>query len=624
MNDPIAEIIERLRSGKRVRRAVFGNGRIFLDRQLPFLVLYRKPVDLPDLGTQSLAITEAAYLVVENIKKNQKDICKLIGHIRDFSVEKFGVFLLVELWARHAKQPLIAEMLDDVIGPGFRLYSWPQNSETDTILDSLQQNLKKLVVASRTSIIDCPEKLGSFRHRPHLMLDRNLPDTYQIGIEIEPCYRNRNGDQIFPVVLKMLRTHVSKALRYCFYNFIRQETRQRPSNFNVLGRRTVVKAVWEIDARLNEISSSFDFLMCINPSNSTQLWKEFMKSNFEKLPQLRYRPLPIDVFLAKRALFDIPVERIEDPSLALVFNEKQEELDRQLTMLKDRGTTHFMLGGLQLYGNITPSLTRMAEEVLERVPGKARNAPLGRILSNDEMKRMAEKEIAWYQNIWSGVDAHVKLSANIMAGLMVSQGTLFILQDSRTPYARVEALIQHEIGTHLVTYYNGKAQPLTQLCSGFAGYEELQEGLAVLAEYLVGGLTRARLRTLAARVLAAKSILDGATFIDTFRLLCRYGFAPQLAFSLTLRIYRGGGLIKDCIYLRGFQTILHYLSDGGELDRLYVGKIALKHLPIIDELESRKVLSSPKLKPRFLDRPECQKRLEKIRTNPRIYELIEQ
>lgn len=621
--DPITDIIERIRSGKRVRRSVLGNGRIFLDRQLPFLVFYRKPIAFPDLGTQYLATTEAAYLVIDNIKKTHKDVSRLISEICNFSIEKFGVFMLVELWARHTQQPLITETIDDVIGPGFRLFSSPQNAETDKILDSLQQNFKKLIIASRRPIIDYPEKLSLYRYRPHLILGRDTQDTYQIGIEIEPCYRNRNGDQLFPVILKLLRTHLSKALRHCFYNFIHQETRQRPSNYNVLGRRTVVKAVWEIDSRLNKISSSFDFLMCINPSNTAQLWKEFFKNNYEKFPQLRYRPLPVDVFLAKRALFDIPVERVEDPSLALVFNEKQEELDRQLTMLRDRGTTRFMLGGLQLYGNITPALTRMAEELLERVPGKGRNTSSGRILSNDEIKKLAEEEINWYKNIWSGVDAKVKMSTNIMAGLMVSQGTLFILQDSRTPYARAEALIQHEIGTHLVTYYNGKAQPLTQLCSGFAAYEELQEGLAVLAEYLVGGLTRTRLRILAARVLAAKSILEGATFIDSFRLLCRYGFSPKPAFTITLRIYRGGGLIKDCIYLRGFQSILQYINDGGDLERLYVGKIAFKHLPIIDELESRKVLSPVKLRPRFLDRPECQKRLKKLSTGLKIYELIE-
>jgi hypothetical protein len=73
----------------------------------------------------------------------------------------------------------------------------------------------------------------------------------------------------------------------------------------------------------------------------------------------------------------------------------------------------------------------------------------------------------------------------------------------------------------VLTYYNGRAQPLRQLYTGLAGYDELQEGLAVLAEYLADGLDASRMRVLAARVVAAHSVEHGATFTDTFRMLTR-------------------------------------------------------------------------------------------------------
>ena len=57
----------------------------------------------------------------------------------------------------------------------------------------------------------------------------------------------------------------------------------------------------------------------------------------------------------------------------------------------------------------------------------------------------------------------------------------------------VGALLQHEVGTHLVTHVNGSAQPIKVLGTGFAGYDETQEGLAVLAEIACGGLTAFRL-----------------------------------------------------------------------------------------------------------------------------------
>ena len=45
--------------------------------------------------------------------------------------------------------------------------------------------------------------------------------------------------------------------------------------------------------------------------------------------------------------------------------------------------------------------------------------------------------------------------------------------------------------------------PLSSWPSALPSYEETQEGLAVLAEYVVGGLDPRRMRVLAARVVAA-------------------------------------------------------------------------------------------------------------------------
>ena len=99
-----------------------------------------------------------------------------------------------------------------------------------------------------------------------------------------------------------------------------------------------------------------------------------------------------------------------------------------------------------------------------------------------------------------------------------------------------------------------------------------REGLAVLAEYLVGGLSRHRMRILAARVVAARQLLDGASFIDTFRTLDRnYEFSQRTAYTVTMRIYRGGGLTKDAVYLRGLLQILRYLREDGQFEALTEG-----------------------------------------------------
>ena len=184
-------------------------------------------------------------------------------------------------------------------------------------------------------------------------------------------------------------------------------------------------------------------------------------------------------------------------------------------------------------------------------------------------------------------------------------------------------MIQHEVGTHVLTYINGRDQPFQQLYCGLAGSDELQEGLAVLSEYLVGGLSPPRIRLLAGRVMATRMLIDGATFIDTFRELhFRHGFSQRTAYIVTSRIYRSGGYTKDAVYLRGLVNLVKYLRNGGELAPLLIGKISIEDVPVINELQLRKVLTPSLLRPRYLDSPKSASRLNDLKNGTNIFKLI--
>jgi len=206
---------------------------------------------------------------------------------------------------------------------------------------------------------------------------------------------------------------------------------------------------------------------------------------------------------------------------------------------------------------------------------------------------------------------------------MVSHGSLLIGTETTIPASRAEALIQHEVGSHVLTYWNGRAQPFRQLYSGLAGYDPLQEGIAVLSEAFVGGFSQSRKRLLLGRVVAARLMIDGATFVDTFRELHdTWRFPARTAFTITLRIYRGGGLTKDAVYVRGIGQLLDYLRNGGELEPLLVGKIAVEHVPLIQELQAREILVPPPLRPRYLDSPQFQQQMIRIRSGLTLFQLL--
>jgi hypothetical protein len=123
---------------------------------------------------------------------------------------------------------------------------------------------------------------------------------------------------------------------------------------------------------------------------------------------------------------------------------------------------------------------------------------------------------------------------------------------------------------------------------------------------------------------AVRCLVEGASFIDTFRELNRnYGFGQRTAFTITVRVYRSGGLTKDAVYLRGLVGILNYLKSGGDLEPLFVGKIMADHIPIIRELQARQVLRPVPLHPRYMDHPQTAARLEKLRQGLTVLDLIE-
>src|SRR5690606_28515276 len=102
---------------------------------------------------------------------------------------------------------------------------------------------------------------------------------------------------------------------------------------------------------------------------------------------------------------------------------------------------------------------------------------------------------------------------------------------------------------------------------------------------LTGGLTSSRMRTIAARVIAVDYMVKGKTFIDTFRLLMdRYHFTERSAFFITTRVYRGGGLTKDAVYLKGLLNVIKYIQEGKDLSQLLIGKIRQDYLPYVQEL----------------------------------------
>jgi uncharacterized protein (TIGR02421 family) len=625
-----AEAIALLDREKRVRMELPGGGRLQIDRRLPFLCVYRRRPDSADAGTEELINSEMAYAILPAEEHALAHSLEALRTIVEELATHFRAFLLVEIWSA----PLV-DRRPAMIGlngsnapasPRFEVVAPVARIPRPTV-EALSKYLGRnsLPLGSACVSLSPPERLAPTGMKPLARLSelKNW-NCYLLGLKVRPTYQGATAQELYPIELRAIRRTVNNAFKQAFFAFTRQRTALRLAHYQALGGRVIAKAVLDIDRQLADIGRSFDLLLQATPINAEAAWREFRRSKFGQPPVFYYRPLEIDPTLLKRQLYVIPVERIDDPTLSYLFRQKQDELDRQITLLCDVDTPRFLPESLQLYGGVSDSLLTEAKQLLDRIPIRSREESGDAQLSAAEFAKRAQQELGYYQQKCADFCGSVAVREDMYAGMMVSGNQLLIGGKTRVPKRRVDALLQHEIGTHLVTRYNGHVQPFQLLEVGFAGYDGLQEGLAVLAEYLMGGLSRFRMRVVAARVVAAHQLLEGAPFIETFRTLDRnYEFSQRTAYTIAMRIYRGGGLTKDAVYLRGLLQILRYLRNGGELEPLFVGKIASTHLPLVAELNLRQIIKPPALLPRYLENPKAQKKIDSLRQGKKVLELLQ-
>ncbi len=608
---PTEEIVSRLASDRGVRHAVPG-GTLHIDRPLPFICVVRRPPG-DVTGLEGLVHGLGSYLVASDEQTSTNDLRRLLDAVLRALADRFGSVLALELWSGGHPEGVGERWT-------FRVHAAEPDRDSSTVaclVDALRDvDLHGMRPAAKvvTTAEPSPDHLAPVL-LPH---DATKSGCVFLGLEVPPLYIDPDTGRRFPLMYRDLQASLSGALRRAFFEFATVQTTFEVKDFRALGPRSILDPARIADEHLVELAEEIDFLLMVTPVDSERVWSEFASSSYADEPTFHYRPLPFDPDVMKRRLFDIELEGIEDPTLAAVFRAKRRELDRQLTMLEDRDTSTFLPGSVQLYDRAEDELCDLATTILERAASSAGANSDEASADAHTIAGRARDELSLYGDMQCVVQIR-----DDIPGILVDEGNLLIGESVHVSADRLDALLQHEIGTHVVTHANGAEQPLRLFRVGLPGYEQTQEGLATLAEYVVGGFNSSRLATLAARVLAVRAVLDGASFVETFRILREgWGFVAASAFGIAMRVHRSGGLTKDAIYLRGLNGLLGYVASGGRLESLLVGKLALDHIDIVEELLWRGVLHPPKIRPRWLDHPDADGRLAGIREGKTMAELV--
>ena len=603
----IQTICSSFANGKSIRRNLPYNSKLVIDQKLPYICVYRFK-DSPDTHLRALLQTQGAYLLASV----ELEITRLLESLTEVAQANFKSFMILEIWS---------DVYGKNNGSEFRiLHPKGKIGPTTEALEKGFKEFTKLLPRISVSL-----EGTEYRHPPDLQpliefSELQKTGTLLIGIAIPTVFYDPESQKNYALFFRKIRRRFAEVIKIAAFEFTRVNGYDKFEHHLMLGKTRLDNLVRFADKRLAVISANMDFLLRITPINATSEWEKFKNNDYSKPPRFNYRLISLDPELEKRKLFSIRLERIEHPTLAFIFRDKRAELEKQLIMLEERGTKKFFHTSMSIYGNIDADVMNAAHTILDdKIPNE--QIEHTNIYAED-FARIANTELDKYRMDFPTLRLNATVKESV-SGLLVSGEELSVGKDLNISEHRVNALIQHEIGTHILTYCNGKMQPLQLMSAGFAGYEQLQEGMAVLAEFLVGGLNINRLKLLAARVIAVDALIHDADFIETYNMLTEnYGFRGKTSFGIAMRVFRGGGYTKDAIYLKGLIQLLNFIKNGGDLKQLYGGKFALEHLPLVEELTHLRILKKPYL-PDYLSTEEAATKIQRIKKGIQLKELVE-
>lgn len=342
----------------------------------------------------------------------------------------------------------------------------------------------------------------------------------------------------------------------------------------------------QLDRELATLVENLDILDTISPVNLKIEREKFFQSHYSVNPKFEYRSTSHDSFAIKRALFNLRVEDLPDEDLHTLYRDVITSYANKLDQIVSVGSQDFLYSSLRYFGEPTTKDLRNARFILH-LPDSMEDKE-----ASYDAKQIAQalSEFAKQEQLTHSVD----FSDSMIANALVSGTTIKINSAARVSDREVKALAHHEIGVHLVTTLNARKQDLKILSLGCPINTTTQEGLAILCEYLSGNLTLPRLKVLALRVLAVHSMLNQNDFRQTFSMLKEdFGAPDEQAFTITARVFRGGGFTKDYLYLQGLHQMLNAYETCADFNNLLCGKVAFNYLPIISRLVEKGYLKPP-------------------------------
>ena len=418
----------------------------------------------------------------------------------------------------------------------------------------------------------------------------NFSNTLVLAVEIKKIFSNELTGEDYPKIIRELQQKLKNSIINNAHFFAQQHTNWKWNKSTHLLDRKTDPAILSVDKKLFKLLRGFELLAYVNPSNTIAEQKRFTRNKFTEPPKFKYTPIKIYPYELKQELSSIKIQNISDVSIRYLYESVINSYFDKIDMLSSLGTKKFQYNSLRYFGRPSKKDLINANYLLHlpTIPTEPVREPH---LSIDEIVELFKRGIEAY-----GINCKISTSKKVISQVMIlnSKKTILIRPDAKITRKEANALIEHEIGVHMVTTQNSSDGKLKVFNLGLPVNTLTQEGLAILSEYLSGNISLNRLKKIALRVVVTDMMCNGADFMDCFNLLTQqYNLSVNDAFTMTTRVYRGGGFTKDYLYLSGFGKVLELWNSDTDLSPLLVGKTSLEFYDTITELIDRDLIDEP-------------------------------
>jgi alpha-L-glutamate ligase-like protein/uncharacterized protein (TIGR02421 family) len=352
-----------------------------------------------------------------------------------------------------------------------------------------------------------------------------------------------------------------------------------------------------IDKFLSQADHDLLLLKYVKPEN---LFEERARAieDSQYNPIFQYKPIDVNMDEVESRLLALSPD---DSPFGLLLRKKRRELLQRISVLRARGNARtFTDACIAMYGQPSSVLVSAATSFLRsRI---ACDLPLkgADVLTSEQALPFFEEVLTRY-----GLhDWQVQIRDNVVARVTVGSKSVYLRRDALFSKLYLPALIAHEIETHVLTAENGNHQQYDLFRRGFANYMDTQEGLAVYNQNRFLSPHHEKRYDPARNILGTAFALEHSFAETRAYLVEELGYDADKALTKAIDMKRGliqssepGGFTKGIVYFRGLRAIEHFVAEGNNLRRLYIGKIALEDLEILEQISGVK---EPLILPLFL------------------------